>query len=396
MLALRGLIPLLLSSSLIASSAGDALIDLKKEQLELEQKVNELKAKNLKYQWINPIFATYSYSKSDQFSKINKSRYFAVSVDQPIFKSGGIYFAIKYSDASKNFSELLTKIKSQSLRRELYTTLIELKKIDLLIEKLKLQIDSAKIDVDRKREQYEASLIDSSFLDSAILKLNGLKEKLLETKAQRESLHSKFKTLSKRDYHTLSVPSFRLVTKDEFIDKNLELQKAKSKATSDKYIKNMTISNYLPTVSLFGEYSWQKDSFRVFRQNDEHKRYGIKVSMPIINLNRSRDIQIKKIEYLKSKLAIKEMALQQRSFYESFVSRLESLKRRRELANENRALYKKLVASTRDGVKAGDKSKMDLKSMKNSQKIAGIDAKITDLDIAKELIEFTAKMSNEI
>ena len=47
-------------------------------------------------------------------------------------------------------------------------------------------------------------------------------------------------------------------------------------------------------------------------------------------------------------------------------------------------------------MRAGEKSQMDLKSMENSKKMADIDAKIVALDIAKELIEFSSKIDDEI
>ncbi len=393
---MRGLITLLVCSSLLSASERDPLNALKRQQLELDKRLSSLKAKKLKNEWINPIIATYSYSRSDQFSQINKSRFFAISIDQPIFKSGGIYFAVKYSKASKRLFDILDEIKERELIKQLYSTLLSLKKIDLSIKRAKLEIDNAQIDVKRKREQYDASLIDSSFLDSAIVKLNTLKRKLLELQSSKKSLLATFKTLSDEDYRALSLPEFKLLSKEEFIEKNIEIQKAKRDVQSKRYLKNMTISNYLPTISLFGEYSRQKDSFRLFRQNDEHRRYGIKVSMPIFNINRSKEIEIKKIEYLKSKLAVKEKAMEQRALYERLVTKIASLKEEERLARESSRLYQKLVRSTRDGVRAGEKSQMDLKSMENSKKMADIDAKIIALDIAKELIEFSSKIDDEI
>lgn len=71
------------------------IFDLSKEQIEED-------SSKLKKDWINPVNYTYSKVYGDKYDT-EKS---LISVDQPIFKTGGIYKAIKYANAQRLYSHL--------------------------------------------------------------------------------------------------------------------------------------------------------------------------------------------------------------------------------------------------------------------------------------------------
>jgi outer membrane protein TolC len=395
-LDLKYLIPFFLSLNLLASS-DTPLSKLNKDDIEIDKQIDDKKSTNLKYSWIKPVIASYSYTINDQFSVKNKTRYFRVSLEQPVFKSGGIYFAIKYSDASREFSNLVTNLKEQNLIKKVYETLLNLKKIDLQLEKTSLQIKNAKIDIVRKQEQFDSGLLDSSFLDSAILNRSKLDQLKLDLQNKRATLLSTFHNLSDADYKSVTLPKFQMVSKDEFMSKNIELQSARSKRKQAKYLKNMTISNYLPTLSLFGEYSNKDDSFKIFKQqSSEYKNYGVRVSMPIADLNMMRNIEIEKLKYIKSKIALTQKRRELENSFELFNNQITTLQNRADIAKKDIALYDRLVRVTDDGVKAGDKTKLDLDTLQNSKNISQIEAKIYDRDIQLLFLDLYAKMSDAI
>lgn len=395
-MALKNLIASLLLCSLALEASDTALSALKKEQIEIDKKIDAKNATNLKYDWINPIVASYSYSKSDQYSETNKARYFKISINQPIFKSGGIYFAIKYANASKSFAEISTSLKEQNLIKSLYNTVLNLQKIDLQMKKLSLQIDNSEMDITRKREQFESGILDSSFLDSAILSKSTQEQLLLDMKQNRFVLLQSFKNLSDSDYKQVSLPTFSMVEKEEFLQKNLALQSTKAQKRQARYLKNMTISNYLPTFSLFGEYSHRKDSFRLFQQNNEAKNYGVTVSMPVFDINSLRTIQIKKLAYLKSKILLQDKQREIENAFATFKHDIQTLKQREGLSHKDEVLYAGLVRVAKDGLRAGEKTKLDVDTLLNSQNIASIDSKIYKIDIQLNFLDLYAKMSDAI
>ncbi len=385
-----------LASFLVAGDGTNQLSSSKREQINISKEIDKKNATNLRYDWINPIVASYSYFDSNQYSKDNRAKYFRISIDQPIFKSGGIYFAIKYSNASKEFNQAVTSLKEQSLIQSLYESVLNLKKLDFQIKKLEYLIENKKIDIVRKREQFENGLLDSSFLDSAILAKSTTSQQLLDLKQKQFTLLLNFKNLSDKDYREIKLPKFELVTKDEFISRNIDLYSVKSKSKQMKYLKNMTISNYLPTLSLFGEYNNREDSFRMFKQNNESTSYGIRISMPIFDVNLIRNIQIRKLEYIKSKLEIEDKRLELLHFFESVVNSIDILKKRESIANEDLKLYNSLLRSTKNSLLAGEKTKSDVQTMKNSKAISFIDSQIYEIDIQLEFLKLYTKMSNAI
>jgi outer membrane protein TolC len=402
MKVLRNLNQLLIVCSLLSATVTFAtegekyLSSSQQELLEIERKLDDVKSRKLKYDWVNPIVASYSYSKNDQLKKENSARYFRISFDQPLFKSGGIYFAIKYAGANRGFLQVSTKIKDQKIIQSLYNSVLSLKKIDLQIQKLKLSDANSKLDVKRKKEQFESGELDSSFLDSAIIASSKIKQQILDLEEKKFSLLQDFKNISDVDYKEIELPSFTLVDREEFIQNNLELHQLKSASEQSRYIKNMTISNYLPTISLFGDYNNRKDDFRMFAQNNEYKNYGIRASMPIFDINMFKNIEIKKLEYLKSQLEFKEKRKTLQHEFAKIKNRIEVLNKREKIANDDVSLYSSLVASARDGVSAGDKTEYDLKNLQNSYRISQIDASIYEIDVQLEFLKLYAKISDAI
>ena len=382
--------------TLVASEAYEYLSDEKKEILKIEKEVNAKNATNLKLDWINPIVASYSYSKSNQIGVLSTSKFFRISFDQPVFKSGGIYFAIKYSDANRKFKEIAQRTKESNLIKNLYDSVLNLKKLDAQIQKATLSILNAKIDIKRKKEQFDSGLLDSSFLDSAILNKTKLEHQRLSLEASKFALQKSFENLSNYNYKEIKLPHFESVTKEEFIKNNLDISSSHSNKNQAKELKNITISNYLPTFSLYGDYSYKDDEIQFFKQAKEYKSYGIRVSMPIFAINRGRDIEIRKLEYLKAKIALKDSKKASVHEFQSIENSILILKKRVEIAKSDLLLYDSLVKNAQDGLVAGEKTTLDVDTLKNSKEIASFDEKIYDIDIQLEFLKLYAKMSDAI
>jgi outer membrane protein TolC len=387
----------LIVCTLEASSAKEFLTKHNQKILELDKKINDKSATSLKYDWIEPIVASYTYSKSDQVGDVfGTSKYFRVSLDQPIFKSGGIYFAIQYANANAKFKEIVYKSGEAKLIKALYDGVLNLKKIDLEIQKTELSIKNAKIDIERKKEQFDSGLLDSSFLNSAILNKTKLQHQLLNLESKKFTLKKSFSDISDANYKEIELPTFKSVTKDEFLQKNLDISNSKQKKNQARELKNMTISNFLPTISLFGNYNHKDDEIQFFKQAKEYRSYGLRASMPLFSVNRGRTIEIKKLEYLKSKIALKQQQKASLHEYEALENSINILKEKVEIAKEDLALYGSLVDSAKDDVSAGEKTKLDLETLQNSRDISALDKKIYTIDIQLELLKLYTKMSDEI
>jgi len=383
-------------SSLFADKAEQYLRKDKQKILQIDKEVNKKSATSLKYDWIEPVVASYSYTKSNQIGDYSISKYFRVSFDQPVFKSGGIYFAIQYSKANKAFNDVVYQMNKTKLIKSLYDGVLNLKKLDLEIKKSELSIENAKIDIKRKREQFDSGLLDSSFLDSAILNKTKLSHQLLNLKSLKFTTLQSFKNISDRDYKEIELPRLVVVDREEFISKNLDIASSKQQNKQAKELKNMTISNYLPTVSLFGNYNHKDDEIQFFTQAKEYKSFGARVSMPIFAVNRGRDIEIRKLEYLKAKIKLKEQKEATIREFLALQNSIDILTQRVEIAKDDLTLYDSLVRRAKDGLSAGEKTIDDVKTLQNSKEIATLDAKIYEIDRELEILKLYEKMSDEI
>ena len=98
---------LLFTSSVYADELGNILSDNKELLFDYEFQSNELESDMLSKSWINPVRGRDKKNNSTQFrDRTNRTGNYSIQIDQPIFRSGGIYYAIKYS----NFIILLRKV----------------------------------------------------------------------------------------------------------------------------------------------------------------------------------------------------------------------------------------------------------------------------------------------
>jgi len=372
----------------------DILSKTQKDIIKNEKLQNEKSSDILELDWVNPVTLSYTHTKSDKTTPSQTSDIFSISINQPIFRSGGIYYAVQYAKANREFLKLSTSLKEKSLLSSAFTTLLNLKNMDLKIQKQELLIKNAKMDILRKKEQYLNGVLDSSFLNNAILSKNRLEITLLDMKSTKADLLKTFHTLSTLDYKNIKIPHLKIVNIDKYIKNNILLKNANANIKQLEYLKKMTISNYLPTVSLFANYNDSK--IKYFKtENDSYKSYGLSISMPLYDINRRKNIELQKLKVLKSKLEMIDKKHSEEELYKSIVKKIEFYKKKIELAKEEEKLYASLLKTTNDLFNSGEKTIYDVKTMKNSLKSTLFDKKIyqNDLDIELfKLYEHEGKM----
>jgi len=385
------LLSLLINLTLFASS-DSVLSGLKKSIIKNEKQTNELNSDNLENSWINSINGSLSYSNSDAvYKKREETNTLSISINQPIFKSGGIYYAIKYANANRDFLRIVTKNSEQVEVKTALLAILNIKKIDLQIQKQKLLIENAKIDILRKKEQYKSGFLDSSYLNQAILSENSLQKALIDMKSSRFNLLKTFKSYSDENYKQIEVPTFSLIDESEFLKKSLAISQKKSEIIKNNYLKKMTISKYLPTISFTAGYY----NVRNFGAK-KYTTYGLNFTMPLIDINRNRSIEIKRLEYLKSKLELQDTKRAQKEDYDAIVNKIKLLKQKIDIAKKDLKLYDSLLISTKDSYKAGEKTIYDVNTLQNSEKTMSLDAKIFSTDIQISLLELYARMNGKI
>ena len=395
MMQFKLLLPLILLSTIYASSSTSENI-LSKDRLDLldltKQQV-EQNANKLSKDWINPIMYKYirTYGIQSSFGpKEYNTAKSMVTINQPIFKSGGIYQAIKYSNALENYQYTDIEVSKKSLIAQATSFLFQIHKMKYTIQKQELLIKNANIDIQRKKEQVFNGLIDTSFLDNAILDANIKKNALLDLEFQLKSLINSFDNLSSKPYDSFELPRFDIVTKEQFIKDNIYLQKSRLDINSKKWLSNMTVSKYLPTINFTYDYSKYHKTDGI-TTNENTSSYGFNISIPL-DVRTINDIQSSKLEHLK---AIKSLQIEQKeeeNFLKTKLDKLALLNKKVKIAQDDVKLYSSLLTQMKELQEAGIKTISDVNTMKNSLDSKYLDLKILDLEAQIELLDLYARL----
>lgn len=387
-----------LSTLLCADELGDILSENKSLIFDYQFESNELESDQISKSWINPIMLQYSKSYSTQFGEttINTGRYNVV-IDQPIFRSGGIYYAIKYSDALRNANNSDLKLQKRKLIGDAVEILFNLKKTRLEQDKLRLLIKNDTIDIRQKRDSYEAGLLDSSFLDQAILKKSQDEASLLEMELRMLELRQGFSLLSDKNPNTLSLPKLKMMSKSHYTNENLDLKTDRLRAEVSAYNEKITWAKYLPTVSVQGQYI-NGDLNPLFSRPDssleeEYYTYGFAISMPI-DINAFSDIEASKVEKLRTAVQVLDKKETVQEEYQWINNSLKVLDKKIALAKKDEKIYQNLFRVTKNLAEAGEKTSLDTAIMNNSLNIRKLDQKIYSIDKQIQLLKLYVRVEN--
>ncbi|NLC28063.1 MAG: TolC family protein [Campylobacteraceae bacterium] len=400
---MRSLLFLSLCASLVlalSSENSEALLStLKKEQLDLKYKHNELSSDNLKLDWVSPIMGAWSWNKTkDSLHSDKEVGAFSVNLEQPIFKSGGIYFAMRYADANREFLKLNTQLEEQSLVRSAMSYILNYQKNSLQIKRTKLQIANAKIDIERKLEQFESGFVDSSDLDQAVLAKNNLEHSLLELQIAQKKIMRSFETLSDAKIETFRLPRFEMMSENIFLNSSLDIKKQTGEYERAKWLQKASTSQYLPTVSLNLAYYNKRDEFSKTKavEKDGYHTYGLKISMPLYDVNRGRTLELKRIETIRSGLKLQDIRKEESKLYERVYEEVGFLQEKHKIALDNYMLYGELVNSSKELAIAGEKTQYDVETLENSRQTMFVDSQIYEIDAQLSLLDLYAKMQGEV
>lgn len=377
-------------------SFGNEIEILSKDRADIfdlnKQKAIEDSAK-LSKDWINPI--TYTYSSMEYRDSQNQDRTSVVAINQPIFKSGGIYRAIKYASSLRNATLAEVEIARKALIKDATTTLFEIHKIEAQIKKQEYLIKNSELDVQRKKEQVLSGVLDASYLDNALLDLNAKRLSLADLTYNKTALINKFDTLSDVDYKSLELPKLELISQEEFISKNKLIQKQESVSDKDYQYSGMILTKYLPTVSAVYNYTKyhndHKSSSLTALAGTDTQKYGFTVSMPL-DIRALNDTQSAKIEYIKSKTQLNIVKDEENSFYKTKLASIKRAEQKLEIAKEELATYTSLVQQMEELSIAGLKTDLDFQTMKNSKAIKELDLDIFNYELQVELLELYARI----
>ncbi len=387
------------SSSIVLASENNTSLDgfiseYKNRQFEYDYEKSEAESSKLRDSWIAPLRINYNYSKSNPYSSEQLNENAAIRMDQPIFQSGGIYYGIKFADASKLYNDVSIDVAKRRMIKDAISILMQIKQSALRIKKQKLQIKNSEINLLQKKEQYLNGQLDSGFLDNAIIQKNIVVEALYDIQTNKERLINRFSALSDLDYKSVSLLHLDMISKEKFLHHNTYLKQSEYEIQKNRYAKDVTVAKYLPKLNLTAGYNWQKTSNQTFQAGNnffnnsnelDYYDYGFKLSLPI-DINTFRDIESAKVDYLKSQVIEKDRKRELSALYDQVMNNIKNFDKKIALSKANKKLYKKLLDDTQKLYASGYKTEYDVKTLTNSLAIQKIDTKIYEIDKQLELL----------
>jgi len=368
----------------------------KQDIFRYQESYNTLQSDMLQRSWIQPIRLQYKKNYTTQFASntINTSNY-SIVIDQPIFKSGGIFYSIKYADALRGANATQIKIRKREMIGSAVNILYNFKKIKLQQEKLRLLIKNDEIDIKLKSDSYEAGILDSSFLDQAIIKRNRDETDLLVLELQLEKLKSDFAFLSDKNPDSLKLPNLKLIGKKEYKDEHLALRGDMLLAKEKGYLNKMTWAKYLPELSVQGQYI-KGDLNPLFANpnlRDEYTNYSVTVSMPI-NINSLTDVEATKVAYMEASTQVIDQKKRVDLEYQTILNNLRIINKKIALDHKDEKLYMRLYSVTKNLEIAGEKTSYETELMHNSLMTKKLDQQIHKIDKQLQLLSLYTKVND--
>ncbi len=373
----------------------------KKEQFKYDYEKVEAEGSKLRDSWISPINLNYNYSKSNPYENKQNTRNASIKMDQTLFASGGIYYGIKFAEASQKYSNYSVDVAKRKLVKDAISLLMQIKQMDLKIKKQNLQIKNSEISLEQKKEQYLNGQLSSGFLDNAVIERNFVIQALYDIETNKERLISKFNAISDMNYVEAYIPHLKFLSQENFLKYNIVLSMSDSDIERAMYNKDVTIAKYLPRLNVIAGYNWDKTENQQFGNTGsgfsgktDYYNYGFRATIPL-DINTFRDIEVSKVDYLKSKIVIEDKKRELVAIFEQVMQNIENFEKKKTLSLENAQIYEKLLSETKDMYSAGYKTSYDVSLLENSVQIQNIDLKIFEIDRQLELLTLYEMYKND-
>lgn len=379
---------LLLCSSLLASDDEQILSNDRLKLFDLSKEQVQEDAAKLQKDWINPITYKLSRTYNEETNPLRST----ITVNQPIFKSGGIYEAIQYANSVEKYSNLDIDLQKKAMIKDATALLFEIHKMNYTIQKQELLVANANLDVMRRREQVMSGLLDASYLDNAILDANTAKNTLIDLQYQNKELINNFNNLASQPYQKFSLPVFDVVKDEEFLNNNLNIQLSKEDIEQKDHLSFMTISQYLPTINFTYDYNKYHDRDGDLTLKEQDETIGLNVTLPL-DVRFLNDIQSARIDYLKSRITHNTTILEETNYYKTQMAKIEMIEAKDEIAKEDYKLYDSLLNDITQAVKAGLNAQADLDTLQNSKQIKAYDIEILKIERQIELLDIYARIN---
>jgi outer membrane protein len=376
----------IITISLIASlSLASVLSDTKDKIFNSEINKTKEDSNALKNSWISPAKINMSYTKNTQNKVTSDIKTIQIVWNQDIFRSGGIYYAIKYAKYLGIYNLDLIKQQKLGLIKQVFSLKTKILRDRLLLKQQELKLANLEINVKVTKDNYLAGNADISDMNNILVQRDTQKMANLNLKQQ---IQNEIKELKKLTNKNFELKEFPLITKDEYIKQNIVIKTLNAKSKSDYAKAKTTTASYLPKITANFQAAHSDYDSEIDTQDYSDKPWsaGLTLSIPL-DINYKANIQSAKINYLKSKLDINDKKNELSQKYDEVIENINILKEKIKIAKQIKKSYETLYDVVKEQFNAGLKTTYDVQSLKNSLQIQNLEVEIQKYNITLQKID---------
>jgi len=361
------LLSIFVSSSLFANIETDFF----KETQKLDRELTNINNTKSKMDIINPLNFTYS----NDFE--TKNEYYSISFSQDIFRSGGIFHSISYSNKIKHLDLKHLDLKQQNNLLDTYILVKRIQLLDLNIEKTKLNLKNKEIEYKTKNELYRNGLTDIFTVNDLVISIESLQNSLIDLEISKKDIVNTLKSMTHVKYMNVMINHLPFPNEKEFLDNNISnLDKLNIQALHKQ--KDLINTNYMPKISLYGSSTEYLNS-----NNPTYNSIGIRLSMGL-HPNIYYNNEVSKLKILKSKLSLNEKIVNMKNLYNFNKEKLSLLNKKEDNLNTIIKTLDKKLESIQQDIDLGNTTQYTFDILNNTKKQYEIDK--VKLKIEKDIL----------
>jgi len=252
----------------------------------------------------------------------------------------------------------------------------------VLLKQSEKRLENREIEIFIKRQLFESGKVDITELNNAFMEKSSELKNLTSLKYTLAEQRGEIQKISDIHPAELSLPTFSLIEKDDFLSHQLDLQYLHSQSDTLKYLSDVTASRYLPTVTLnanVGYRDYNPDG-SIGAYNGNYYNAGVQISMPL-TYNASATIQEARATYLQQAAKSTDKKRELDATYLQMIEKINSYQEYIAITSKNLTLYDELIRALQAGVNAGTKTGYDLQTLKNTKIIEELEIKINEITI---------------
>lgn len=371
-------IQVICSEELLLSDLKQSLLEIKREKAINDTLLEE-------NSWISSMSLSATFQKSKDATDIeSENKNVGISWSQDIFRSGGIEASIDKARADGMVNLLDVDMEQASYLKEGYGYLCAVKRDMLVLKQNMLTLKNSEIDLEIIKKEYEVGNRDITDLNRAILDRDSAHTALITAKntLQSEMLELE-KIIGDRDLSKLHIPDFPLITKNEYLNRHLQLRQYDAQVQSNSASYEMTKSSYLPKLTLNTALEYNDYKGNQIGYNGRSYSYGVTASIPI-DYNTKETLQSSKLQLLQSKAEKEDQKAELRKSYRTALGNIDAYRQKIKIAEEMKQMYEKLYTLTKAQVRSGVKSDYDRESLENSMKIQRLEVEVQSYNVLIE------------